>query len=302
MSSNSVLKVVWLPIVVVLGVTIACGDNGRTPTAPTAVVGSVTGLLRGEAPVVSRIARPHPAVSNATVTVIGGPASGITTTTGADGTYELKAAGTFKLRFEHPSFLTQESGETSIAAAGAAIAMPDIVMVTAPWTISGRITDSLGNPVPDAEVVASHNSFFSPDYGRVRTDATGRYVLNSALPRFENVLVAATKPGFQPMQHLTSVKCCGEIADIRIVRIVSITPTAPASLRVGESVEMPASRIVFDTGEIRDVFVLPASNAPSVVAVHPSSHWYAMTGSRAGVATLTFDLWGAIATMQVQVR
>lgn len=297
-SNNVARKLACLPLAVVLGVLAGCGKDPSTPTAPTAQFGSVTGLLRGEAPMLGRIPRPHPELSNATVTVLGGPASGTKSTTGADGTYQLTAAGTFKLRFEHPSFVASESAETVMTANG--ITIPEVILMTAPWTISGRIVDSLGNVVPDAKVTVARAEF--SELGSVRTDAAGRYVFHSAQSRFESVLISPTKPGFQPLQEFTSAKCCGEIQDIRIVRIVRITPTAPTSLRVGESFEMPASIVVFDTGETRSIFVLPTSSAPSVVDVARSSHWYAMRGVSAGVATLTFDLWGAIATTQVQVR
>ena len=302
-SNNSTFKLAWLLFVAVLGFTTACSsDEPRTPTAPGPVIGAVTGLVRGEAPVTGRIPRPHPVVANATVTVVGGVASGSRTSTREDGTFELSAAGTFKLRFEHPSFITRESNEIELTPGG--VTVPDVVLVTAPWTITGRIFDSLGNPVPDAEVAAGYfnTGFFLADYGRVRTDAAGRYVISSSRPRFESISVAASKAGFHPMGQLLSAKCCGAVPDISIVRIVSITPTAPTSLRVGESVEMPACVIVFDTGETRNVFVRPESSVPSVVSVAPSTHWYAMTGNRTGVATLTFDLWGAIATLQVQVE
>ena len=98
------------------------------------------------------------------------------------------------------------------------------------------------------------------------------------------------------------VQCCETAPPIRLVRIVSITPTAPTLLRVGELVEMPASKVVFDSGETRNIFVLPTSSPASVVYVRRSTNWYEMQGLSVGVATLTFDLWGAIATMQVQVR
>lgn len=282
----------------------ACSDEPRTPTAPTTVGGTVTGLVRGEAPVVSRSFRGHPAVANATVTVIGGPASGTKATTGADGKYEFAGAGTFKLRFEHPSFLASESSETTVTTANEKVSIPEVTLVTAPWTISGLITDRLGGPVPDAEVAAGYfvEGFFSRGYGTARTDAAGRYVVNSTKPRFESVSVGAEKAGFRPMDSLLSARCCGALPDIRLVRIVSITPTAPTSLRVGESVEIPACVVVFDTGETQNTFVLAKSSASAVVAVERSNQWYAMRGGTAGVATLTFDLWGAVATIQVNVR
>jgi Carboxypeptidase regulatory-like domain len=305
-SNNSTFKLAWLPLAVLLGFSAACSDDVRTPTAPTApmppaVSGLVTGLVRGEGPPPWRHFSPHPVLSNATVTVVGGPASGTKTTTRADGTFEVTAADTFKLRFEHPMFVTTETAETVMSAS--AVTIPEVTLLTAPWSISGRLTDSLGNPVPDAEV-ALHSAHFDVPYGTGRSDAEGRYTVHSTMPHAAWVYVVVTKPGFKQMQEIPEkpVQCCGAVPDIRLIRIVSITPTAPSSLRVGESVEMPASVVVFDNGETKNIYVLPTSSVPTVVNVLRSDHWYKMTGFRAGVATLTFDLWGAIATLQVQVR
>lgn len=167
-------------------------------------------------------------------------------------------------------------------------------MLTAPWSITGRITDSLGNPVVDADVTISGSDCEQP-YGLVKRDAAGRYPLNSSRPHFASQYVVARKPGFETMREL-QVPCCGTAASITLVRIVRITPTAPTSLRVGEAVEMPASVVVFDSGETRNIFVLPTSSASGVIDVRRSSHWYEMRAMSEGVATLTFDLWGAVAT------
>jgi hypothetical protein len=307
-SNKCLFKLAWLPLAVALGLSTGCADEARTPTTPTAptaptpptfLAGTVTGLVRSDAPG-GRHARPNPPLPNATVTVIGGPAAGTKTVTGTDGTYELAASGTFKLRFEHPYFTASESSETSMSDAGQ-IAMPEVVLATAPWIISGLVTDSLGTPVPGASVFIGPGTGPETPYGIVATDAEGRYNFTSTQPHGEGVYVQARKPGYDsPREH--SMRCCGAAPDIRLIRIVSITPTAPTSLRVGESVEMPASVVVFDNGETRNIFVLPTSSVPTVVNVLRSDHWYKMTGFRAGVATLTFDLWGAIATVQVQVQ
>jgi hypothetical protein len=309
-SNKCAFKLAWLPLAVVLGLSTGCADDARTPTTPTAptaptapiaLTGTVTGLVRSDAPG-GRHAGPNPPLPNATVTVIGGPAAGTSTATREDGTYELAASGTFTLRFESTYFTTVESSETSMTEAGQ-IAMPEVVLATAPWSISGRLTDSLGNPVPDAEV-ALHSARFDVPYGTGRSDAEGRYTVHSTMWHAASVYVVVTKPGFKQMQEIPEkpVQCCGAVPDIRLLRIVSITPTAPSALRVGESVEMPASVVVFDDGETKNIYVLPTSSVPTVVNVLRSDHWYKMTGFRAGVATLTFDLWGAVATLQVQVR
>ncbi len=284
----------------------ACSAEQRTPSAPTSVVGTATGLVRAEVPHISRNSSGYVAVPDATVTVIGGPASGTKATTGADGTYEIAAAGTFKLRFEHPSFVASESGETTVTTANAKISIPQITLMTAPWTISGRVIDRIGSPVPDAEVAAGYvveGLIFSPGYGTARTDAGGRYVINSTTPRFDSVSVWAGKAGFRPLDSLLSAKCCGSLPDLRLgVRIISITPTAPTSLRVGEAVGIPFCVVVLDTGETQNTEVSPVSSAPSVLSVGRSNQGYVMRGVTAGVATLTFDLWGAVGTILVNVR
>lgn len=295
-------RLIAIATVAAFAVTIACSGDSITssvPTAPSIVTGKVSGLVRGEAaPSLSRFP-PNTALPNATVTVVGGPASGTTATTRADGTYEIVASGTFKLRFEHPFYIPAESAETVMSANG--ITLPEVRLTTAPWSISGRVVDSLGNPIRDADVSILPGEFLNP-YGTARTDADGRYTVSSSSAHAASVIVTARRPGFQPMESLFVAPCCETAPLIKLVRIVSITPTAPGALRVGESLEMPASVIVFDTGEIRNVFVLPESSAPAVVAVNRSSIWYAMRGVSAGDATLTFDLWGAVATLPVHVR
>ena len=308
-SNNSTFTLAWLPLAVVLGISTGCADEARTPTAPTAptppaptiLSGTVTGLVRSDAPG-GRHARANPPLPNVTVTVIGGPAAGTKTATREDGTFELTAAGTFTLRFEHPTYTTSDTSETSMTEAGQ-IAMPELVLATAPWSISGRLTDSLGNPVPDAEV-ALHSARFDVPYGTGRSDAEGRYTVHSTMWHAASVYVVVTKPGFKQMQEIPEkpVQCCGAVPDIRLIRIVSITPTAPSSLRVGQSVELAPCVVVFDNGETRNISLLAQSSVPTVVNVLRSDHGYKMTGFRAGVATLTFELWGAIATLQVQVQ
>jgi hypothetical protein len=301
-SGNGACRFVSFSFLLVLGFTSACAKEAAPPTSPTptVIVGKVTGAVAAEAPP-TRFGIPQNRVlPDATVTVIGGPASGINAITRNDGHYEVTAAGTFKLRFEHPWYTTSESQQLVMDAAG--IAGPTVVLLTAPWIVSGRVIDGLGNPVADAQVTVFRDSevSFQP-YAGVRTDTVGRYTFNSSEPHWDVVSLAASKPGFEGVKTVT-MRCCGAAPDIGLVRIVSITPTAPTLLRIGETVAIPASVVVFDSGETRNIFVLPRSNAPSVVSVNPAANWYEMRGLSAGVATLTFDLWGAIVTTQVTVR
>src|SRR5262245_21644297 len=102
-----------VPAVVIALLSVAgCGDHAPTPSTPTApsiVVGKVTGVVRGEAPRIGQVARPLRVLAGAKVTVVGGASSGSTATTDANGSYEITASGTFKLRFEDPAFVTSES-------------------------------------------------------------------------------------------------------------------------------------------------------------------------------------------------
>jgi hypothetical protein len=293
-----------------LAAAIACSDDPRTPSGPSGTPprppGTVTGLVQGEAPPGSRIPLPPPPLRDAVVTAISGAGAGTTARTQDDGTFAMSLPpGAFKLRFAHPLYDTAESSEM-VMASDATIAMPNVAMRTAPWTVEGRVTDSLGNPVPGVEITIYPNASFGASYGVVTTDETGRYRFTSSRPHFDYFYVVPLKAGYEWPMWEQRVSCCdtdGETTfDMRLVRIVSVTPTAPTTLRVGESVEMPASVIQFDDGTTRNVFVLPTSNAWGVVLVSRSEHWYAMRGMGPGVAELTFDYRGTIATVQVRVN
>ncbi len=130
--------------------------------------------------------------------------------------------------------------------------------------ISGRITDSLGNPVVDAEVTTSSANFESPS-GTGRTDADGRYTVNSTRPHFASVYIAALKPGFVPYAGATGTVLRDGTADQAGAHRQHHADRADVGLRVGELVEMPASKVVFDSGETRNIFVLPTSSPTSVV-------------------------------------
>ena len=209
--------------VLVLFFTAACARDAVAPTAPTptstvpiAIVGKATGRLAGEIPP-TRFGNPQAnPVSNATVTVVGGAASGTQAVTQVDGAYEVTAAGTFKLRFEHPSFITTESSEIVMAVGG--VAIPRVVLRTAPWTVFGRVIDSLGNAVPDAEVrLFRDREYIVAIEGAVgRTDGAGRYSVNSTQPHFELAFIGASKSGVGT--GVVEMPCCGAAPDIRLRR------------------------------------------------------------------------------------
>ena len=51
--------------------------------------------------------------------------------------------------------------------------------------------------------------------------------------------------------------------------------------------DLPAAHVVFDNGATRDVYLLPQSNAPAVVAVGRGERGYIVSGVGEGEATVT---------------
>ncbi|MBY0495562.1 MAG: carboxypeptidase-like regulatory domain-containing protein [Cyanobacteria bacterium] len=214
--------------VLVLFFTAACARDAVAPTAPTPtsivpiaivpveIVGKATGRLAGEIPP-TRFGNPQAhVVSNATVTVVGGPASGTQAVTRVDGAYEVTAAGTFKLRFEHSLFIGTESSEIVMPVGG--VTIPTVVLRTAPWTVFGRVIDSLGNPVPDAVVTLFRDREYivALDGAVGRTDGAGRYSINSTQPHFELAFIGASKSGVGT--GVVEGPCCGAAPDLRLRR------------------------------------------------------------------------------------
>jgi len=212
--------------VLVLFFTAACARDAVAPTAPTPtsidsdrnrsgrIIGKATGRLAGEIPP-TRFGNPQAnVVSNATVTVVGGPASGTQAVTRVDGAYEVTAAGTFKLRFEHPLFISTESSEIVMAVGG--VTIPRVVLRTAPWTVFGRVVDRLGNPVPDPTVTLFRDrEYIVPFRDAVgRTDGAGRYTVTSTQPHFELAFIGASKSGVET--GVVEMPCCGAAPDIRL--------------------------------------------------------------------------------------
>ena len=84
----------------------------------------------------------------------------------------------------------------------------DLVLRAEPGgSISGRVVDTAGSPVPDVEVRFSSKRPWLPDYGRARTDADGEYTVTS-LPRGAHRLVFVTGRGYRSVYPLY-VTCGG---------------------------------------------------------------------------------------------
>jgi hypothetical protein len=287
-----------LLLVVLLG----CGTSHQATSPDATPAVGVNGIVRAERPP-GRYSMPPPLEPGVQVAVISGPAQGSMVMTDANGAYSLQIPpGTFKLRASKAGFLPVEGAE-QILDAGDHITLPDIVLKTAPWAISGTVTDSRANRVADVLVTIELGGTFFNTLSTTSA-ADGRYRIASTTAHFDTVELSARKNGFESLSR-QQVSCCDPPADnlfdITLVRVLKVTMTGPSTLRVGEGVELPLAGIDLDNGAQRLVYILPSSSDPTAVAVEHGQRGFVIRGVRPGVATITFDYQGAGTTLQVRV-
>lgn len=297
-------------VTLVLILLVECGGDrpsgsALSPSPPSTRTGVVAGIVRGERPAATRILMPPPVQAGVAVTVVAGRAQGSSAVTDLNGSYTLALPeGTFALRWSKTGFQTIDSDIQSIEADNT-INIPDVVLKTAPWAVTGLVIDSRGNRA--AGVVASINrgDATAPATTLNSTSgADGRYRIASTLPHWESVIISATGTGYEPL-FSQRLACCDPPADttynFSVVRVLRVSPAGPSVLHVGEGVEMPPSTIDFDNGLQRLVYILPTSGDPSIVAIERGQRGFVLRGVRPGAAIITFDFDGIDSTLAVQV-
>ena len=276
-----------------------------SPSSPGARTGVASGIVRGERPAASRVSMPPPVQAGVVVTVVAGRAQGASAITDLNGSYALALPeGTFALRWSKTGFQTAESDAQSIEADNT-INIPDVVLKTAPWAVTGLVVDSRGNRATGVVVSLNRGDATLPATTLNSTSgADGRYRIASTLPHWETVSISATGTGYEPL-FSQQLACCDPPADttynFSVVRVLKVTPAGPSTLHVGEGVEMPPSTIDFDNGLQRLVYILPTSGDLSVVAVERGQRGFVLRGVRPGATIITFDFDGIDATLAVQV-
>ncbi|MEV4703031.1 carboxypeptidase-like regulatory domain-containing protein [Actinoplanes sp. NPDC049316] len=180
---------------------------------------------------------PAGAIAGTVTTAAGAPAAGITvtvedvttasswsTTTAADGTYSvsLKPGTGYvvvftngELRQYSPRTLEWSQAQHYTVTPGATTRVDETLL--APAVLTGRLVDSSGAPVPDAEVYVS----LSATAGSVRTTtgADGRYLLDTMPPG--DVVIGFTAPG-HPEQWAYG-KTNGDLADHFMLSLGTVT-------------------------------------------------------------------------------
>jgi len=290
----------WLCSAALMLTAVACSSPGSAPSNSVLV----QGIVRGETPP-GRMAMPPPTLAGADVSVIAGPAAGTTTTTDSNGAYRLQLPpGTFKLHWSKPGYLPMDSPEGIVSNQG--ITMTDVVLGTAPWAITGVVSDGRGNPVTGATVAICCSDGILTNFATPTTDGNGNYRFASARPHFSTVTVFARKDGYET-GTTTTVACCATAGDtrfdVRLRRIVAMTMDGPSTLAVGDEAALPINDITLDDGSHRFIYLLPTSSDPSVVAVErgfQGQQGYGVRGVSPGTAIVTCD-WEKYA-VQLQVR
>ena len=249
---------------------------------------------------------PPPTLPGTDVSVIAGAAAGRTTTTDTNGEYRLQLPrGTFTLRWSKPGYLPMDSAEGIVTTE--TITMSDAVLRTAPWAISGLMSDGRGNPVAGATVFVAGSTAFGANFASLTTDGDGVYRFASMQPHFSTVTIFARKDGHESGEA-KSVACCATVGDtrfdVRLRRIVAITIGGPNTLVVGEGAALPINDITLDDGSHRFIYLLPTSSDPSIVAVERGflgQQGYGVRGVRPGTVIVTRDWENFAVPLQVRV-
>src|SRR5690349_7439449 len=123
-----------------------CGA-APSPTSPNVpVTTTVTGIITARRP-----SSTGP-LDLATVEVIDGASIGTRAITDRDGRFTLTVPpGDLRLRVSRYNFQAWESKPVT-AVSQQTVTIPTVLLTTAPWALSGRVTDSLGRPFAGVQV------------------------------------------------------------------------------------------------------------------------------------------------------
>ena len=284
----------------------ACGAS-ETPAAPSsaalpaATTGTVQGVVKHEA-YSSHGYFPEGPVVGAQVLVTDGPGAGQSVTTTADGAYRFELpTGAFRVRWsgQAQGFETRDSDPGTVTA-GATTTLDAVILrrqssvPISEWSISGTVSDSVGNPIAAASIVVED---FELLYGTTSTDTGGHFRFAST-HRHGGLRVTVTKQGYTSPEGYGAgeafVMCgptCAETVNLRLLRVVREMLDGPSTMRVGDMAPLSVTAD-YDDGSHR-VFKCCSSfvsSNPAVARVEPSMEAPYQTYVKAvtpGTATLT---------------
>jgi len=291
----------------------ACGGSSTSPTSSQPMA-ALDGMVKGFIPNFP-FTSGFESLAGATVAVVAGPGAGTTTVTDDSGIFHLQLpGGAVTLQYSADGYSTAVDSTAALAGARAIVTpvltrLPSSSLPSgSPWTVSGVVTDSSGNPASGASVT-SYESLSGTVYGTTSSDAGGRFRFQFIRGPIAGHNVVAASTG-QVCCYITTrmpFPCCGGPTDLtvnlQVVRIISATLTSPTALRVGES--LPVTAVVQrDDGAQERVnpILLPSLITNVGLPVRNSTKASGeIEGVFPGTATLVWSYYGFSSTLSVRV-
>ena len=277
-----------------------------TPPAPT--TGVVQGFVRIEA-YSGLVFSPEAPLADVQVLVTEGPGGGQSVTTDIKGAYRLELPpGPFRLRWSSERVRVEpRDSNPGTVIAGATTTVDTVVLRRSfegnpEWSVSGIVRDGLGNPVAGAEVDAGDGLSWYP--GFTKTDATGRYRIDSKRPHPDWLHITAYKDPY-PEQYITLFcgPSCALTVDFRLEGHVREWLDGPSTMQVGDvaTVSLVGEYADGTRSVVRSEVI---SSNLGVQQVIPSPPPYDKTYVKAiapGSATLRQFIHGQALTLNVRV-
>ena len=288
---------------------IACSDSASTTPSSVAsdpARGVVEGAVYARRNTLSRTLPPGDdgtriRLRDVEVLTIDGRESNTSVTTDAMGKYRLELpVGPFRLRWSKTGYVARESAPGTVER-GVTITMPDVVLDGPQWTVEGLVTDGRGQPAAGASVVVRGGAVFPLAWSS--SDAAGRFSLASNLVVPALTDIVAAKEGYREAR--AQFTCCAADTELititlRIVRIVRVALTGPATLRVGQSAQL-MYEVEFEDGsrETGSPLTAISSSDPAIVRTAPRM----VEGVAPGTATITWIYYAAgVPVVPLQIR
>ena len=279
------------------------GDTATTPTAPT--TSAQTGTFEGVVTDVQTGQR----LGEVRVEATGGAAAGRVTLTNGSGLFTVEVApGSTRFRWSKQGYDPHEA--EYVIAAGVKTEIQIALRRTPssspfpppPYTFTGLVTDSPGNPVGGAEIwLYSNSSPIDDRRGSGFTDASGRYTIVS-----ERLAQSARaqKLGYFNGDVSIGLPSSGTtfVTNLTIKRYERYTVIGPGSIRVGEDARLQADVDLDDGSRLTGFyFSTSSSSTPSVLFVDPAAYTGRIRGIAPGTATVTATYSGLTSTLQIRV-
>jgi hypothetical protein len=301
----------------------ACGAASDTPTGPSSTVvtpastvvtppapttGVVQGFVRIEA-YLGLVFSPEAPLADVQVLVTEGPGAGQSVITDTKGAYRLELPpGPFRLRWSSERVRVEpRDSNPGAVIAGATTTVDTVVLPRSfegnpEWSVSGIVSDRLGNPVAGVDVDASDGVAWY--VGLSLTDAAGRFRIASKRPHPDWLHMSTYKEGY-PAKYITLFcgPSCALTVDFRLEVHVREWLDGPSTMQVGDVAAVSLVGEYADGTRSVERPRLVSSNLAvvQVVPLAPPYDKMYVKAIAAGTATLRQYLGSQVGTLTVRV-